>query len=120
MNANSISVGQGKTVRFVSQLKQVVGMCVASGLLVLATGCASDQPPRTAGQSIDDQAISRRVQEALSSDPAYKFTDVKVVAYQGKVQLSGFVDKGEQKGQAEEIAKKTPGVKEVKNDIAVK
>ena|SRR5688572_13387310 len=102
------------------QLKQSVGALVASTLLVLAAGCASDEPQRTAGQSIDDQATARRVQEALSSDPAYKFTEVKVVAYQGKVQLSGFVDKGEQKGQAEEIARKIPGVKEVKNDIAMK
>ena len=60
------------------------------------------------------------MQEALNSDPAYKFTEVKVAAYQGKVQLSGFVDKDHQKGQAEEIAKKTPGVKEVRNDITLK
>ena len=84
------------------------------------TGCASDDSHRTAGQSIDDQAVARRVQSALGADPAYKFTDVKVVAYQGKVQLSGFVDKDEQKEQAEDIAKKVPGVKEVENDIARK
>jgi hyperosmotically inducible protein len=86
----------------------------------LAAGCASEQPQRTAGQAIDDQAIGRRVEEALRSDPAYKFTEVKVVSYDGKVQLGGFVDKGEQKGQAEDIAKKVPGVKEVRNDIVMK
>jgi hyperosmotically inducible periplasmic protein len=120
MKANLTSARQGKMDRGIRQLKQLLGAVVAGGLLVLGAGCASDQPQRTAGQSIDDQATARRVQEALSSDPAYKFTEVKVVAYQGKVQLSGFVDKSEQKGQAEEIAKKTPGVKEVKNDIAMK
>ena len=56
----------------------------------------------------------------MSADPAYKFTEVKVVAYNGKVQLSGFVDKGEQKGQAEDIARKVAGVKEVRNDIRMK
>jgi hyperosmotically inducible protein len=120
MNANLISVRQGKTDHFARQLKRLLGAFIASGLVILAAGCASDRPQRTAGESIDDQATSRRIQEALSADPSYKFTEVKVVAYQGKVQLSGFVDKGEQKGQAEEIAKKTPGVKEVKNDIALK
>ena len=93
---------------------------VAAGSLLFAAGCASDQPQRSAGQAIDDQAVARRVEDALRSDPAYKFTEVKVVAYEGKVQLSGFVDKGEQKGQAEDIAKKVSGVKEVKNDIAMK
>ena len=99
--------------------KQFFNVVLASGLL-FAAGCASDQPQRTAGQAIDDQSVARRVEEALRSDPAYKFTEVKVVAYEGKVQLSGFVDKGEQKGQAEDIAKKVSGVKEVKNDIAMK
>jgi osmotically-inducible protein OsmY len=93
---------------------------VMASALILAGGCASDQSQRSAGQAIDDQAVARRVEEALRSDPAYKFTQVKVVAYTGKVQLSGFVDKGEQKGQAEDITKKVPGVKEVKNDIEMK
>jgi osmotically-inducible protein OsmY len=98
---------------------QLFRALVATGL-IFAAGCASDQPPRTAGQAIDDQAVARRVEEALRSDPAYKFTEVKVVAYEGKVQLGGFVDKGEQKGQAEDIARKVPGVKEVQNEIAMK
>lgn len=120
MNANPLSVRQAKANRGIRQLRQLLGALIASGLVLWATGCASDQPERTAGQSIDDQATARRVEAALGSDPAYKFTEVKVVAYEGKVQLSGFVDKGEQKGQAEEIAKKVSGVKEVKNDIAMK
>ena len=99
--------------------KQLFSALVAGGL-IFAAGCASDPPQRTAGQAIDDQSVARRVEDALRSDPAYKFTEVKVVAYEGRVQLSGFVDKGEQKGQAEDIAKKVPGVKEVKNDIAMK
>ncbi len=120
MNANLSSVRQGKTDSVIRQLKQLLGTIIASGLVLLAAGCASDRPERTAGQSIDDQATARRVEEALRADPSYKFTDVKVVAYEGKVQLSGFVEKGEQKGHAEDIAKKVPGVKEVKNDIALK
>jgi hyperosmotically inducible periplasmic protein len=98
----------------------ILSVLLGSALLIAGAGCASDEPQRTAGQAIDDQSVARRVEERLRSDPAYKFTDVKVVAYEGKVQLSGFVDKNEQKGQAEEIAKKVPGVKEVRNDIALK
>jgi hyperosmotically inducible periplasmic protein len=120
MNINSLRLQERKTGRLIRRVQQFAGRSLAIGLVALATSCASDRPQRTAGQSIDDQATARRVEQALSSDPAYKFTEVKVVAYQGKVQLSGFVDKDEQKGQAEEIAKKTPGVKEVKNDIARK
>jgi hyperosmotically inducible protein len=118
MNTNLLSVG--KTDRVIRQLKQLLGAVITSGLMLLAAGCASDRPDRTAGQSIDDQSTAKRVEEALRSDPSYKFTDVKVVAYEGKIQLSGFVENGDQKGRAEDIAKKIPGVKEVKNDIAMK
>src|SRR5262245_7615243 len=120
MNANLLSMRQGKTDRGVGRLKQLLGAFIASGLVLLAGGCASDRPERTAGQTIDDQATARRVEEALRSDPAYKFTDVKVAAYVGTVQLSGFVENHEQKGQAEDIAKKIEGVKHVKNDIVLK
>jgi hyperosmotically inducible periplasmic protein len=120
MNANTLWMRQGKTDRIIRQLKQLLGTFMVSSLALLATSCASDRPERTAGESIDDQATARRVEEALRSDPSYKFTDVKVVAYEGKIQLSGFVEKDEQKGRAEDIAKKIPGVKEVKNDIAMK
>jgi len=107
-------------IQWTRRSKHRLSVLLAGGMLAVAAGCASDRPERTAGQAIDDQAVARRVQQALSSDPAYKYTEVKVVAYQGKVQLSGFVDKDEQKGQAEDIARKVPGVKEVKNDIAMK
>ena len=119
MNDNLLSVPQEKKDRVLRQLKQLLGAFIAS-LALLATGCASDEQQRTAGQSIDDQATARRVEEALRSDPAYKFTDVKVVAHTGTIQLSGFVENGEQKGRAEDIAKKVQGVKEVRNDIALK
>jgi|ERR1041385_8914832 osmotically-inducible protein OsmY len=118
MNSNPLLVKHGKTNRTIPQLKQLLGAFVASGLVLLA-GCASNQGERTAGQSIDDEATARRVEEALKSDPSYKFTEVKVVSYEGKVQLSGFVEKGEQKGHAEDVTKKISGVKEVKNDIVV-
>jgi osmotically-inducible protein OsmY len=120
MNPNPLSARPGIPYRHLRQLRQLLGTFIVSGLVLLATGCASDQHERTAGQSIDDQAVARHVEEALRSDPSYKFTDVKVVAYGGKVQLSGFVEKGDQKGRAEDITKRVPGVKEVKNDIALK
>ena len=120
MNANLLSVRQGKADRGIKQLKQLLGAFLASGVVLLATGCVSDEPERTAGQTIDDQATARRVEQALTSDPAYKFTDVKVAAYVGTIQLSGFVENSEQKARAEDIARKIQGVKEVKNDITLK
>jgi osmotically-inducible protein OsmY len=102
------------------RMKQLLGTPIALALVILANGCAGDGKDRTAGQSIDDAATSRRVLAALNEDTAYKYPDVKVATYQGKVQLSGFVDKDEQKDHANDVAKKTQGVKGVRNDIVVK
>src|SRR5262245_42886273 len=94
MKANLLLPRQGKTDRIIRQLKQLLGTLVASGLVLFATSCASNQTERTAGQSIDDEATTRRVEDALRSDPSFKFTEVRVVTYEGKVQLGGFVEKG--------------------------
>jgi hyperosmotically inducible protein len=120
MNTEVIMVRKEEGDHRARRMMQWLGTFIASGMVLVTAGCASEREERTAGQSIDDQSTARRVQEALGSDPAYKFTEVKVVAYQGKVQLSGFVDKDQQKDHAEDIAKKVSGVKEVRNDIALK
>lgn len=73
--------------------------------------------PRSAGEVVDDKALAERVRTALHGDP-YKFDDVAVVAYKGTVQLSGFVDTGEQKNKAADVAKGIAGVHDVQNDIA--
>lgn len=110
-------------VRHLSEAsKRALVSLLVSAFVVALAGCASDKEkaPRTAGQTIDDQALTDRVVEALSSDPAYKFGDIKVVTYAGRVQLSGFVDRDEQKAKAEQIARRVPGVREVRNHIVKK
>ncbi len=58
--------------------------------------------------------------DALHHDNVYKFPEVKVSTFKGTVQLSGFVNQTEQKDRAENLAKGTPGVREVVNNITVK
>lgn len=85
-----------------------------------ATGSPAPAVERTIGQKVDDKTLGSRVKDALESSPAYKFPDVKVNVYDGKVQLSGFVQTREQKAKAEDIAKaNTTGVT-VENKITVK
>lgn len=72
--------------------------------------------PRSAGEEVDDKALAERVRSALHGDP-YKLDDVAVVAYKGTVQLSGFVDTGEQKNKAADVAKGIAGVHDIQNDI---
>lgn len=85
-----------------------------------ATGRPAPEVERTVGQKVDDKELGSRVKSALDSSAAYKFPDVKVNVYEGKVQLSGFVQTREQKANAENIAKATTTGVPVENKITVK
>jgi len=75
---------------------------------------------RSTGEYIDDKAISGKVKKELVADKTVRAGDVNVQAYQGVVQLSGFVDSPEQKVLAEKIARGVPGVKDVQNSLLLK
>jgi hyperosmotically inducible protein len=112
------SVNTGKFIK-------VLGLALslaALPLLVGVTGCTTttNHPNQSRGERIDDQAISSRVQDALATDPLYKFGGVNVETFKGTVQLSGFVTAREQKSRAGELARNVVGVKEVENNITVK
>jgi osmotically-inducible protein OsmY len=102
---------------------------VCSAALIF-TGCDRDrtsmgrpaqETERTVGQKVDDKQLGSRVKDALDDNAAYKFPDVKVNVYGGRVQLSGFVQTREQKTKAEDIAKSMTGSGvTVENKITVK
>ena len=97
--------------------------------VLLVTGCdrnrnamggPATETKRTVGQKVDDKELGSRVKSALDDNSAYKFPDVKVNVYGGKVQLSGFVQTRDQKSKAEDIAKATTTGVSVENKITVK
>jgi hypothetical protein len=89
-------------------------------LAVILVGCAGNRYERSTGESVDDTATTGRVKRALSADETYRYPNVKVTTFKGNVQLSGFVESNGQKSKAGDLAKATPGVKDVENRITVK
>jgi osmotically-inducible protein OsmY len=79
---------------------------------------------RAYGQSterlIEDSRTAERVREALAAVADYRYDGVKVIACDGVVQLSGFVNTSAQKNSAREVTSKVVGVKSVENNLAVK
>lgn len=88
--------------------------------LVTLTGCAGDRYHESTGEDIDDSATTGRVKGALNDDSIYKYPDVIVTTFKGTVQLSGFVDNGDEKSRAYTLAKNVEGVRDVENNISVK
>jgi osmotically-inducible protein OsmY len=67
--------------------------------------------------NVDDESLHRQVHEQLASNPDLQ--NVQITVKNGKVTLEGSVPKQQDKKEAERLAKAVPGVKGVKDRLAV-
>jgi osmotically-inducible protein OsmY len=91
-----------------------------ASLALTVVGCASTPSHESAGEYIDDAAITAKVKAAIFNEPTLKATEINVETYKGDVQLSGFVAQPADAARAAEVARGIKGVASVKNDIRVK
>lgn len=68
---------------------------------------------------LDDAEISVRVKARLAADPDVKALHIDVDTVDGRVTLNGKVESAHQREEAEDLARRTPGVREVVNLIQV-
>lgn len=93
---------------------------ILSGGTALTSGCKPAPVERTTTERSLDEKTSEAVKVALGNAASFKFPDVQVASFNGRVQLSGFVVSADQKKSAETIAKGVPGVASVENKISLK
>lgn len=74
----------------------------------------------TVGTEIDDTIVTTRVHSALMADASVNSSDITVVARQGEVQLSGFLNNQRQIERAVLVARGVPDVASVSNEMRVK
>ncbi len=67
-----------------------------------------------------DTSLTTAVLENMLNDENLSTVTVHVETMKGVVQLTGYVKTIRQSDMAEELARKTPGVKSVQNDIIVR
>jgi len=92
---------------------------VALGLAALTGLTTPALAGESAGQYMDDTAISAKIKASLIKDQELKAFEIHVETEQGIVHLTGTVDTSLQKANAVRIAKTTENVKDVVNDIMV-
>jgi hyperosmotically inducible protein len=80
-----------------------------------ATGTA-----QSAGEYVDDAAITTRVKSALLTDPLLKGASIEVTTVNGVVTLQGTVNDEPDIARAIEVANTQRGVKSVQNNLIVK
>ena len=98
-----------------------IKLAIVGALLVASTaGCSVMRGQQSAGAYVDDAGITTKVKSAFAEDSTVAATSISVETLNGTVQLSGFAKSQAEKNRAAEIARKTEGVKSVKNDIVVR
>jgi hyperosmotically inducible protein len=74
---------------------------------------------KTVGETIDDATITARVKTALLNDPQVGAMKIDVDTTQGVVTMSGVVKNKAEETRAIELARQTPGVRDVKSTMQV-
>lgn len=75
---------------------------------------------RTVGEALNDKILGGKIKTKLIREPGIRSLNVDVDVYQGVVALIGTADGQAQKDKVLGIAKSTPGVKKVIDNIIVK
>ncbi|MEW5560821.1 division/outer membrane stress-associated lipid-binding lipoprotein [Enterobacter asburiae] len=93
--------------------------CVAAAVVgTAAVGTKAATDPRTVGTQVDDSTLELRVNSALNKDEQLKKeARVNVMAWQGKVLLTGQSPTTDLAAQAKQIAMGVEGTTEVFNEI---
>ena len=96
-------------------------LAIIAALTVLTmSGCAVTRGQETMGAYVDDTAITTRVKSRFFEDKDVAGSSISVETLNGTVMLSGFAKNALEKQRAENIARTTSGVREVKNEISVR
>jgi len=90
---------------------------IVAALVAGLAGCAG--AGQKTGTAVDDSAITTKVKTAMIRDSEVAASKINVETSQGTVHLSGTATSAREADKAEQIARNTPGVKAVKNDIRV-
>jgi len=93
---------------------------VAALALITASGCAVTRGQETVGAYVDDTAITTAVKARFVDNKEVDASSIRVETLNGTVMLSGFAKNSTEKTTAENLTWKVDGVKQVKNELAVR
>ena len=97
-----------------------IAFALLAGATIVSTGCSVARNQQTVGAYVDDAGITTAVKTRMAEDKTVSATSISVETLNGTVQLSGFAKSQAEKNQAENIARNTKHVREVRNSIVVR
>lgn len=97
-----------------------MSLALAGLLAITSAGCAVTRDQSTVGEYVDDATVTTRVKTKFAEDSVVSVMAIQVETLRGTVQLSGFAKSASERDRAGSLARATPGVKAVVNNIVVK
>jgi len=94
--------------------------CALAASLVALSGCAVTRGQETVGGYVDDTAITASIKARFVDNRDVDASSIKVETLNGTVLLSGFAKNPTERSTAEVIARNVTGVRQVRNEIAVR
>ncbi len=87
---------------------------------LVGTGVSVAFDPRTVGTQIDDSIMQKTISTKIIAYNKKYFLNVKTKVLDGRIFITGKVDKPEEKLQITKLAWETKGTRSVRNDIKIK
>lgn len=101
-------------------MRNIKATIVLACVLACAAGCNVLRGESTAGEYVDDVAITTAVKYELLESKKVDGLDVNVDVMDGKVKLTGWASGATERAKATELARAVKGVKSVDNQIKLK
>ncbi len=95
-------------------------VATAMAVALALPGCAVSRGQSTVGEYIDDASITTAVKSRFVEAKTVSAAAISVETLNGEVMLSGFARSATEKSDAERLARDVKGVKQVKNEIAIR
>jgi osmotically-inducible protein OsmY len=99
---------------------RAIALAVLTGLTIAGTGCTVLRGQSDVATYIDDKTITAAVKAKMIEDKTVDAAVINVDTLNGTVALSGFAKSSAEKAQAENLARSTKGVREVRNNLIVR
>ncbi|HEV8585414.1 MAG TPA: BON domain-containing protein [Methylomirabilota bacterium] len=100
-------------------MKRLLGVFVSILVILAVVAGPAPASDRSLGEKIDDAKITTSVKAKLTVERAKNLVDVGVETNDGIVRLFGKVPTVDDKFEAERIARRTSGVRDVNNQLKV-
>lgn len=102
------------------QPTRILAIALVTGFTLVAGGCAVIRGQETPGAYVDDATTTAAVKAKFVEDKTVDAGAINVQTLHGSVALNGFAKSSAEKMRAEQIARSTKGVREVRNNLVVR